>query len=144
MGAREEVEIREQRELWKQAFEAGDVDRIMSFYAPASQTCAFDILPPLQFDSWDKYKNEWVRFLKLFDGTLKVEVQDAQITCSEDVAFIHALVHLAGMKDSRPYAVWIRATNGLRKIDGRWLVVHDHVSVPVDINTAKAAMELTP
>ena len=144
MSAIDEDEIRKQRELWKQAFEAGDVERIMSFYAPGTQTCAFDILPPLQFDSWEKYKNEWLRFLKLFDTPPKVAVEDAQITCSEEVAFIHALVHLAGTKGSEPFAVWIRATNGLRKIDGRWLVVHDHVSVPVDITTAQAAMDLKP
>ena len=144
MSAIDEAEIRKQRELWKLAFEAGDVDRIMSFYAPGARTCAFDILPPLQFDSWDKYRNEWVRFLQLFDAPPKVAVQNAEVACSGDVAFIHALVHLAGSRNAKPFAIWVRGTNGLRKIDGRWLVVHDHVSVPVDITSAQAALDLTP
>ena len=42
------------------AFESGDVDRIMSFYAPGSAIVACDILPPLQFDGWEAYRSEWV------------------------------------------------------------------------------------
>jgi len=140
----DETQIRHQRELWKAAFEAGDVERIMSLYAPGAETVAFDILPPLRFDGWDAYKNDWVHFLKLFDGNPKVEVQDLKITSSGEVAFIHGLVRLTGSMQGRPLDLWMRATNGLRKIDGTWLVVHDHVSVPVDITTGKSAMNLKP
>ena len=134
----DEAQIRQQRELWKAAFEAGDVNRIMSFYAPGAETLAFDILPPLQY--------EWEHFLGLFDGQLAVEVRDAKITASGDVAFIHALVHLTGkLASGRPFDLWMRATNGLRKINGTWLVVHDHVSAPVvDFETGRAAVELKP
>lgn len=144
MDTTDEAQIRQQRDLWKAAFEAGDVDRIMSFYAPGAKTVAFDILPPLAFDSYDAYKNEWVRFLRLFEGKLTVEVRDITITCSGEVAFIHGLVRLTGTMQGQRTDLWMRATNGLRKIDGVWLVVHDHVSVPVDITTGKAAMDLTP
>ena len=40
--------------------------------------------------------------------------------------------------------MWIRATSGLRKIKGKWLIVHDHVSVPADMATGKSAMDLKP
>jgi hypothetical protein len=32
----------------------------------------------------------------------------------------------------------------LRKIDGQWKVVHEHVSVPFDMETGKAMLDLKP
>ena len=140
----DEAQIRHQRQLWKAAFEAGDVARIMSFYAPGAETVAFDILPPLQFAGWPAYKADWGSFLELFDTGVSVETKDIAITCSGEVAFIHGLIHLTSTMGGKPFDIWMRATNGLRKIDGTWLVVHDHVSVPVDIRTGRSSMDLVP
>lgn len=145
MAQSDEAEVRQQRDLWKAAFVSKDVDRIMAFYAPGAQTVAFDILPPLQFPSYDAYKGEWAKFLAMFSGPIAVDVRDAQIQVSGELAFVHALVRISGtLTDGRPLDLWMRGTNGLRKIDGKWLVTHDHVSVPVDITTGQAAMHLTP
>lgn len=144
MDTTDESEIRQRRAEWKAAFEAGDVDRIMSFYAPGAATVAFDILPPLQYAGWGNYKRDWASFLKLFDGPCKVMTQDIQILCSGDLAVVHGFVQLVGVIKGRPFQLWMRATNALTRIDGVWLVVHDHVSVPVDITTGRSAMDLIP
>ena len=31
-----------------------------------------------------------------------------------------------------------------RKINGKWLIVHDHISVPIDFDSGKAALDLKP
>ena len=33
---------------------------------------------------------------------------------------------------------------GLRKMNGHWLIVHDHVSVPTDFESGKAMLDLKP
>lgn len=144
MDSEDEAEIRRQRELWKAAFEAGDVDRIMSFYAPADQIVAFDIMPPLEFDGWDDYRSNWVDFLGQFDGAPSIETRDMAIACSGDVAFVRCLTRLGGVMQGKPVDIWTRETNGMRKIEGTWLVVHDHVSVPVDFSTGQPCMALKP
>jgi len=35
----------------------------------------------------------------------------------------------------------VRVTDVYKKIDGKWLVVHEHVSVPVDPTTNKPDMD---
>jgi ketosteroid isomerase-like protein len=40
--------------------------------------------------------------------------------------------------------MWVRATFCLRKIDGGWLIVNDHVSVPFDIASGNAVTNLEP
>jgi hypothetical protein len=38
----------------------------------------------------------------------------------------------------------VRYDSDYKKIDGRWRDIHDHVSVPADLNTGKAALDLKP
>ena len=40
--------------------------------------------------------------------------------------------------------MWLRYTEGLKKIGGQWRVVHEHISVPADMATGKAVMDLKP
>ena len=34
---------------------------------------------------------------------------------------------------------WVRVTDGYRKVGGKWLIALEHVSVPVDMASGKAA-----
>jgi len=38
----------------------------------------------------------------------------------------------------------VRVTDVYRKIDGKWLIVHEHVSVPVDIKTGQGDLQSKP
>jgi ketosteroid isomerase-like protein len=40
--------------------------------------------------------------------------------------------------------MWVRVTYCLRKIDDAWLIVHDQVSVPLDIATGRGVVDLKP
>jgi ketosteroid isomerase-like protein len=48
------------------------------------------------------------------------------------------------MKDGRSHDAWVRFTACFRKFDSNWLIVHDHVSVPVDPPSGKALTNLAP
>ena len=41
-------------------------------------------------------------------------------------------------------SLWVRATLGVQQVDGRWLIVHDHESVPFDAATGQALTGLQP
>jgi ketosteroid isomerase-like protein len=38
----------------------------------------------------------------------------------------------------------MRATVCLKEIGGRWLIAHEHFSVPFDMQSGKAMFDLTP
>ena len=40
--------------------------------------------------------------------------------------------------------VWARFTSLFRKVNGKWLDFHDHISVPTDMESGKAMLELKP
>lgn len=139
------AEIRALFDRWTKAFEAKDIDGIMAVYAPGDAVVAYDIVPPLQYKGKDAYRKDYQEFLSQYDGPVHVEMQDVRIISGADVGFITALEQITGkLKSGKSSAVWLRATSGLQKIDGKWLIVHDHISVPVDMDTGKAALDLKP
>jgi uncharacterized protein (TIGR02246 family) len=72
-------------------------------------------------------------------GPFSFEVHDLAITAGDDPAFFHAFNHVRSQtKDSPPFDMWARWTGCLREIDGRWFIVHQHLSNPFDPMTMKA------
>ena len=62
------------------------------------------------------------------------EVRGLNITAHGELAFVHGLNHVTGTLASGHHSdMWVRWTACFRRIEGVWLVVHDHVSVPADL-----------
>jgi ketosteroid isomerase-like protein len=144
-AATNEADIRKMLEGWRKAFQAKDTDAVMSFYVRGNELQAYDIVPPLQVIGSDKYRKNYDAFFAMFEGPIECEFRDLRIVADDQVAFIHSLDRIAGtLKDGQKNETWIRATSGLRKIKGKWLIVHDHVSDPVDFETGKGVFDLKP
>jgi ketosteroid isomerase-like protein len=39
---------------------------------------------------------------------------------------------------------WVRATSSCRRSSDGWLITHEHISVPVDLASGTAALNLVP
>jgi uncharacterized protein (TIGR02246 family) len=142
-GKSNEAAIRQWLDRWAKAFRAHDPNAIMSLYAPG--VVAYDIVPPLQYVGADAYRKDYEEFFAQYEGPIDIELRDLQIIASDGVAFATSLQRLSGtLKNGQKSDVWVRVTNGFRKINGRWLATHDHVSVPVDLASGKAVLDLKP
>lgn len=120
-----------------------DIDGIMSIYA--QDVVSFDIVPPLQYVGADAFRKVWEETFLVFQGPINYEIHDPSITVGEDVAFIHSLNRLSGtMNNGQRTDLWLRWTACFRKINGKWLIVHHQNSVPVNLETGKAALDLKP
>jgi uncharacterized protein (TIGR02246 family) len=140
-----EAEIREVYDRWAKAFEARDIDAIMSVYAPGDAVVAYDVVAPLQYKGLDAYRKDYLEFLGQYDGPVHVEYRDMRVFSSGDVGFVHALERFTGkMKNGQQSDFWLRATSGVVRMNGKWLIVHDHISVPIDFDTGKAVLDLKP
>jgi uncharacterized protein (TIGR02246 family) len=138
-----EAQIRELVDNWVKAVRAKDIDGVMSHYAP--DLLSFDVMPPLQYVGAEAYRKLWEMCFNEFQGSIGFEMRDLRISASDDVAFCHSLNRLTGtMKNGEKNDMWARATVGFRKIDGQWLVTHEHASVPFDPESGKASLDLKP
>jgi uncharacterized protein (TIGR02246 family) len=139
----DEAQIRELIHRWLQALRAKDLDGIMSCYAP--DILLFDLLPPLQYVGADAYRKNWAEWFPTFRGPIGYEIRDLSITTGDDVAFSHSLNRISGKRtDGGETEVWVRATVCYRKIDGKWMIAHEHVSVPFYMDSGKASVDLKP
>jgi uncharacterized protein (TIGR02246 family) len=139
---RNEAAIRELNDGLVAAIRAKNIDGVMASYAP--DLVAFDIVPPLQFVGTRAYKNPWQEVFERYQA-LEYEVRDLKITAGDDVAFSHSLNRIHGtMTNGQRTDLWLRSTACYRRIDGRWLIVHVQVSVPVDLATGRAVLDLKP
>jgi ketosteroid isomerase-like protein len=48
------------------------------------------------------------------------------------------------MKNGQKTDRWLRWTACYHKTNGKWLIVHEQVSVPVDVRNGKAMLDLKP
>lgn len=139
----DEALIRQLLDEWTKALYAKDIDALMSHYVP--DILLFDLAPPLQYRGADTYRKNWEEWLPTFRGPVGYEIRDLGVTAGDDTAFCHSLNRITGMRTNGEQTdVWVRATVGLRKIDGTWMITHEHFSVPFDMETYKAMLDLKP
>jgi ketosteroid isomerase-like protein len=72
-------------------------------------------------------------------------VHELDVTAEGELAFVHSLNHVSGtLANGRTSDLWVRWTACFRRINGVWLAVRDHVSVPADLKNGQAVLNLTP
>jgi ketosteroid isomerase-like protein len=127
------------------AFNAKDVDGIMKCYVPDQSLFVFDAVPPRQYVGADAYRKDWKDFLATFKGPLKFEASDLDVGVEGPIGYSHSIQHVTGTDTkNKPVDFTVRVTDVYRKIGTKWLIVQEHVSVPVDFNTGKPDMNSAP
>ena len=91
----------------------------------------FDITP-LKYASWDEYQDGVTKFLADYKSAKCRVNDDAQIHKIGDAVWITATIayemtHTSGKVDMGNF----RWTAVFEKQDGKWLIVHEHVSAPL-------------
>ena len=139
----EEAKIQQLIDGFQRAIRAKDLGGVLSVYAP--DIVSFDLVPPMQHVGIAAYRRPWEATFASFEGPIGYEVSDLHITATDEVAFSHSLNRMRGTtKDGQRISVWVRWTACFRKLDGRWLVTHEQVSVPIDMESGKALLDLEP
>jgi ketosteroid isomerase-like protein len=135
-------EIQAWLDRWTKAFTQMDVDSILALYT--DDVVAYDVVPPLQYVGKAEYRIDYQQFFSRYDN-LHVEVRDLHIGTSGDIGYASGLELISGtLRTGQRSKVWLRFTSLFRKSDGRWLDFHDHVSVPAEIESGKAMLDLQP
>ena len=125
--------------------EAKNPDAIMANYVPVDSLIVFDIIPPRQYVGWDAYKKDWAGVVGGCADTPKLDISDLDITADSKIAFSHSIQHFACTQaNGSKLEMTMRATDAYRKVSGKWLIVHEHFSAPIDLATGKADLTSKP
>ena len=111
----------------------------------SSEVRTFDLVPPLQHVGVDAVRDVWKRTLQGFESPIEYEVHRLDVAVGDDIAFSRSLNRFGGMNRDGAHVVnWLCVTLGFGKVDGAWKILHQHVSVPIDMETGKALLGLRP
>jgi uncharacterized protein (TIGR02246 family) len=114
---------------WSDAVRRKDYDGILKNHS--HNVLMFDVPPPFQSEGIDAYRKTWDLFFGWMSLPPKFELFDVRITAGQEVAFVTARGKCFGPNESgEPEELEFRLTLGLRKSAGRWIIEHEHHSVP--------------
>ncbi|MGH7779434.1 MAG: YybH family protein [Candidatus Binataceae bacterium] len=124
---------------------ANDPAKIMANYEQSPSLVVFDLLPPRQYTGWNAYKKDWQGVLAGCKGAPTMVLTELTVEAGADYGFGHNIQHMmcTGI-NGEPMDLTVRVTDGYKKIHGKWLIAHEHVSVPVDLATGKADLNSKP
>jgi uncharacterized protein (TIGR02246 family) len=141
-SAQDQAAIRVLEDKFAAAFNARDSNAIMALYSSGDDLVVFDSVPPRQYTGWDAYKKDWDDTFAMFPGPVQFQVSDLVVTVGGDVAFSHSIQSGTFTdKKGKKVALTVRVTDGYKKVNGQWLIAHEHVSIPVDMATMKGVPE---
>jgi ketosteroid isomerase-like protein len=141
--AGDEARIREFIEERVRAIRDKDIDALMSAHAP--DVVMFDALDPLRYVGSKAARERAAQWLSWYRGSVGYEVRDLSVTAGDGAAFCHYLYRVTGaMTNGREVDMWVRSTVCFRKVEGAWVVAHEHTSVPFDAESGKASVDLKP
>jgi ketosteroid isomerase-like protein len=126
-----------------EAMRMKDIDQLMSLYS--ANIVYFDLVPPLQYVGSAALRQRFLEWFDAWKTSIGMEIRDLTIVAGGDIAAAHMLLRASGtLKNGHEVGYWVRASDCYRLSNDGWLITHEHVSLPVDMASRSAAIDLTP
>jgi ketosteroid isomerase-like protein len=120
------------------AVEARNLDAIMRAYIADETLFVFDVIPPRQYVGAKAFRKDWADYLGGTRGVIRYDISDVAVTVAGTVAYGHSIQRIVGMgTKGDPIDLTTRVSDVYRRIAGNWVIVQEHISVPVDLDTGK-------
>lgn len=90
----------------------------------------FDVPKPLQLKGLNEYMKTWELFFQYSPGGKdSFQLENLRVYASDSVTSCTALIKLSNSKDAQ-----CRLTLGLKKINNKWMIVHEYHSAPHEVD----------
>ena len=143
--ASDEAEIRAMEAQMIKDFAAKDLDKALAPYLQDETLFVFDAIPPRQYVGIKAWRADNEGFIGTFQGPVQGEMSDLSVTTDGKLGFGHNIQHFSGTgKDGKPIDLTFRVSDSYKKIKGKWVIVEEHLSFPVDIASGKADLSSKP
>ncbi|MDB6062821.1 MAG: hypothetical protein JWM78_2924 [Verrucomicrobiaceae bacterium] len=111
---------------------------LIKYYAP--DAVVLDIFAPGIYKGTDQIYKGFEEQMGPMQ-TMKSDMPDINVATNGTFACAAMTLHFdSTMKDGKKVEVTIRQLDAFKKIDGKWLIVQQHISMPTDTKTGMAVM----
>ena len=127
----DESAIRSVLDAWTCATREGRHDDVLANHD--EKVLIYDVLPPMKYSSASEYRKSWDAWQPDAQVEMRFELEDLEVTACSDAAFAHGTLQCGGtLPDGKFFRDTVRATFCFSKKDGKWKVVHQHISKPYE------------
>jgi ketosteroid isomerase-like protein len=125
----EAAQVRQVLERWAEATRTNRLDDVLADHA--TEALIYDVLPPVKHEGAEAYRRSWGDWQPETTGGERFEWQDLAVVVDGGLAFACGFIHCGGILPSgKTFEDLVRATFCLRRQDGAWKVIHQHISKP--------------
>lgn len=124
------------KDILEKVIAGKDGTEMASYYAP--DAILWDVLPPETRGR--KAIAEFMDTIMVDQKNLKGEIRRLHIEVDHTLATAYSIQHFTWESKATGQAgeILFRQTDMLRKIKGHWWIIHQHISVPIDVKTGAA------
>lgn len=138
-----EQAVRELVERWHALVAQRDLAGILACYDP--DVVAYDAIGSLRFVGLDAYAEHWENCLAMMPEIGGVRLHSQTVRVSGDLAVAWLIQECSGPDDDGNLQTgWMRGTMCLQRGEGGWKIVHEHYSMPADMETGKMVFDAVP
>lgn len=124
---------------WSEQTRTKDLDGMMA--GIARDVVSYEMEAPLEYAGIDSVRQVCQRGLEATDEEIDFTVPRPRILVRDDLAVEWGLDRIqAGSAE----AIWSRGTRVFQRREGQWVMVHQHLSYPMDASTGRARTDLEP
>jgi PhnB protein len=140
--ASDEDSVRDAVARWTDAWNSGDADRFLAFYVRGPKAVYFEgeIAQPIKgFEAFDQYTRTTI----VPEWHTRQETTIEALSIDHDLAVAVCVAHVTYTDPERkvPHSEIGRFTMVFKSVDGKWLVWHEHYSLPYDYDTGKVVFD---
>lgn len=125
------TEVIDQIALWDKAIIRQQIDTVIEYCS--EKVSLFDVSS--QIIGIKAYRQEWEKLSPYFSQHIDILRRDIKLHISADLAVMHCLTKVVDVSTDTTIVPWCRTTLCLQKQEQRWLVVHQHISIPINMQT---------
>jgi ketosteroid isomerase-like protein len=106
--------------------------KIMEYFDDGPEMLQYDIMSPREYRG-AAFRKHFMDLVKEFESNIKVEITDMHTWAKPDMAFVASIQRNYGTDPKgKPFDFTMRVTDCFYKVKGKWKIVHEHVSFPID------------
>jgi ketosteroid isomerase-like protein len=142
-NASDKAEIVALNQRLTEAMNGKDLNAMMACYVNDEDAVFFVDTIPFEV----KGTSAWRKINQEFFGSasqVHMGIEAIVVVVSGDLAATHSVVPLTWTDKNGAHTERGRYTQVLKKVGGKWLIWHEHFSVPYDPATGKAVLEASP
>ncbi len=118
-----------------------NTDDLMKYY-DENDVDVYDLAGPLQYEGNAAVRRDFDNVFANFAGA-KGNFVELVVVTDGKLGMARSIQHFAWTdKAGKPQGVTVRVTDVFHKVDGKWKVIHTHISAPMDAKTGMTQTNL--